>query len=140
MNLEESRFRDLLNDPPFDGTYRDEHRQQLRQQVLEAFDAVQVDLPGRAIRNTFSHWRGIMSRPIPRVAAVVLAMVTACVVFGVILRTQPTVAFGSLIDPILNAKSARFNMVVEMSGPAEPPPSGLLSLNQIGFDRRCPWV
>ena len=113
MNSEESRFRDLLNEPPFDGSYRKEHHEQLREQVLEAFDASRADLSRRWVRPTFPNWRAIMSRPVPRVAAIVLAMVTAFVVFSVMFRTQSTIAFDSLIGPILNAKTARFNMVIE---------------------------
>jgi hypothetical protein len=113
MNSEESRFRDLLNDPPFDGSYRKEHREQLRERVLEAFDVSRADLSRRWVLPTFPNWRAIMSRPVPRAAAIVLAMVTACVVFSVMFRTQSTIAFDSLIGPILNAKTARFNMVIE---------------------------
>lgn len=46
-------------------------------------------------------------------AAGLLVAVTACVVFGVLFRTQSTLAFAELIKPILTAKTARFNMVVE---------------------------
>src|SRR6266404_4589559 len=113
MNSEESHFRDRLNEPPFDGSYREDHREQLRQRVLEAFDASQAELSRPGVRRKFPNWREMMSRPIPRFAAIVLAMVSACVVFSVMFRAQSTVAFEKLIDPILKAKTARFNMVVE---------------------------
>ena len=113
MNSEESRFGDLLNEVAFDDSYRDEHCEQLRQQVLEVFDARQADLSHRSVRNTFLNWREIMSRPIPRFAAAALVMATVCAVFGLIFHTQPTVAFASLIEPILKAKTARFNVLIE---------------------------
>ena len=113
MTSEESRFGDLLNELPFDDSYRDEHRERLRQKVLEVFDARQADLPRRSVRNTFLNWREIMSRPAPRFAAAALVMATVCAVFGLMFYTQPTVAFASLIEPILKAKTARFNVLIE---------------------------
>src|SRR6185295_17033729 len=113
MNSEESRFRDLLNQPSFDGSYRTDRREQVRQKVLEAFDASQADLSRPRVRLTFPNWREIMSRPVPRFAAIVLAMVTACVVCSVMFQTQPTVAFDNVVGPILKAKTAIFNAVIE---------------------------
>ena len=113
MNNEESRFRDLLNEPPFDGSYRQEHRDQIRQQLLKTFDAAQADRSRRPFRHTFLYWREIMSRPVPRFAAAALVMTTVCAVFIVMLQTQPSIAFASFVEPILKAKTARFNAVVE---------------------------
>jgi len=116
MNSEESRFRELLNEPPFDGSYRKEHCEQLRQHVLEAFDASQANPARPWVRQPFSNWRELMRRPVSRIAAIVLAAAIVCAAFGVLFRAQPPVAFASLIEPILNAKSARFNAVVEGQG------------------------
>src|ERR1019366_7693839 len=113
MNNEESRFHDLLNEPPFDDSCRKEHRDQLRQQVLETFDAAQAERSRRPVGHSFLHWREIMSRPAPRFAAAALVMATVCAVVIVMLQTQPTVAFASLVEPILKAKTAKFNTVVE---------------------------
>jgi outer membrane lipoprotein-sorting protein len=113
MNSEESRFGDLLNKLPCDNSHRNEHREQLRQQVLEAFDAGQADLRHRSVRNTFLNWREIMSRPAPRFAAAALVMATVCAVLGLMFHTQATVIFASLIEPILKARTARFNVVIE---------------------------
>ena len=54
-----------------------------------------------------------MSRPAPRFAAAALVMATLCAVLVVMFQTQPTVAFASLVEPILKAKTARFNVVIE---------------------------
>ena len=113
MNSDESRFRDLLNEPPFDDSYRKEHRDQLRQEVLETFDTAQAERSCRPVRHSFLYWRETMSRPAPRFAAAALVMATVCAVFLVMLQTQPTVTFASLVEPILKAKTARFNAVVE---------------------------
>jgi outer membrane lipoprotein-sorting protein len=116
MNSEEARFRDLLNEPPFDDSYRDEHRAQLRQQVLEAFDVSQADVSRRAVRRMPRAWRAIVSPPVRRIAAVLLVAVSVYAVFAVVSRMQPTVAFADLVDPILKAKTARFNMTIESKG------------------------
>src|SRR6266446_3846404 len=108
MNNEESRFHDLPNEPPFDGSYRKEHRDQLRQQVLETFDAAQAERWRLPVRHTSLYWREILSRPAARFAAAALVMATACAVLIVILQAQPTIAFASLVEPILKAKTARF--------------------------------
>jgi outer membrane lipoprotein-sorting protein len=113
MNSAESRFRDLLNEPPFDDSSRKEHREQLRQQVLEAFDAVQADRSRRSVPHTFLLWREIMTRPAQRFAAAALVIATVCAVFIVMFQTQTTVAFANLVEPILKAKTARFNTVIE---------------------------
>lgn len=113
MNSDESSFRDLLNDTLFDDSYRKEHRDQLRQHALETFDAAQAERSGRPVRRTFLYWRKITSRPAPGFAAAALVMATVCAVFIVLFQTRPTVAFANLVEPILKAKTARFNTVVE---------------------------
>jgi outer membrane lipoprotein-sorting protein len=113
MNSDESRFRDLVNEPPFDGSYRKEHHQQLRQKVVESFDAAQAVRSRRSFPNSFLNWRQIMGRPAPRFAAAALVLAAVCTGFVVLLQSNPTVAFASIIEPILKAKTARFNVVIE---------------------------
>jgi outer membrane lipoprotein-sorting protein len=113
MNSDESRFHDLLNEPPFDDSFGKEHHEQLRQRVLEAFDAAQVSRSRPSVRRTFLNWKQIMSRRAPRFAAAALVMAAACVAFIVMFQAKSPVAFASLIDPILKAKTARFNAVLE---------------------------
>lgn len=113
MNNEESRFRDRLNEPSFDGSYRSDHRELLRQQMLEAFDTAQAASSRGAERYSFLNWRQFMNRPITRFAAAALLLGVVCSVFGVMFHSQSTLAFASLVEPILKAKSARFNQVVE---------------------------
>ena len=113
MNGDESSFRDRLNALPFDDSFRKEHRDPLRQRVLEVFDAAQADRSRRSVRHTFTYWRKIMTRPAPRFAAAALAIAALCVVFLAMFQSQPTVAFAKMIEPILKAKTARFNTMVE---------------------------
>ena len=47
-------------------------------------------------------------------AAGLLLAIAACVVFGVLFRTQSTAAFAHMIEPILKAKTARFNLTIEL--------------------------
>jgi len=49
-------------------------------------------------------------------AAGLLVAIAACVVFGMLFRTQSTAAFARMIEPILKAKTARFNLTIELKG------------------------
>ena len=54
-----------------------------------------------------------MKRYLTTVAGLLLA-ISACVVLGVLFRTQSTAAFAHMIEPILKAKTARFNFTLEL--------------------------
>jgi outer membrane lipoprotein-sorting protein len=47
-------------------------------------------------------------------AAGLLLAIAACTMFGVLLRTPSTAAFAHMIEPILRAKTARFNITIEL--------------------------
>lgn len=83
------------------------------QPVSDVVDRSPADLPRPPFRTAPASWRKLMSRRTPRFAALVLLTATVCAVFGVLLRTRPTVAFANLADPILKAKTAKFNLEIE---------------------------
>jgi outer membrane lipoprotein-sorting protein len=117
MNADEERFARMIERSHLDDAPRPEHRDDLRNQVLAAFDRAQAPSAWTIPFARFSdHWRSIMTRPVPRLAAAVLLaglLITAgWLVFGV--DTQ--VAFADMIKPILEAKSAKFKMTVQMKG------------------------
>ncbi|MGO9110613.1 MAG: hypothetical protein ACLP9L_15435 [Thermoguttaceae bacterium] len=99
------------------GKVSDEFNDRLRRRLLDVFDGVPAD----TTRPTFltrllTNWRWIMRHPISRVAA---AAIFVLAVTGVALwfhggGTQ--LAFADFIEPILNAKTAKFKITTEMTG------------------------
>jgi outer membrane lipoprotein-sorting protein len=113
MNDDELIFRDRLNNLPFDDSCRQEHREQLREHVLAAFDESQIDPSPRRIPRPYSNWREIMRRPVPRLAAAVLIAASLCAVYLSFFSTHSTTAFAQMADPIIKAKTARFTVLLE---------------------------
>jgi outer membrane lipoprotein-sorting protein len=117
-NFEDEQFGRRLSRTSIDDAPRDEHRGQLRQQSLAAFDDAQSPVAWKTVswktslRHSLSDWRTIMSRPFPRVAASLLVIVA--VVLGVALfsSNNSNTAWADMAETILNTKSAKFKVAV----------------------------
>lgn len=114
MNDDELSFRDRLNELPFDDSCRQEHREQLRERVLAAFDEAQTDLSPRPVPRTYSNWREFMSRPVPRFAAAVLIAASLCAVILSLFGTPSATAFAQMANSIIKAQTARYTVVLEV--------------------------
>ena len=113
MNDDELGFRDRLNELPFDDSCRQEHREQLRERVLAAFDAARTDPSPLPVPRAYLNWSKFMSRPVRRFAAAALIAASLCAVYLSFFGAHSTMAFAQMVDPIIKAKTARFMVVVE---------------------------
>jgi hypothetical protein len=121
MNHEShDRLEALLGQVPVDDAIRPEHREQLRQDALAAFDRArpQLAVPGSSPTQP-NFWSWLMTHRTPRWTAVCLAFATA---LGWMLwpdANRQAFAFDDLIDSIMEAKTAKCRMTVAMEGQPE---------------------
>lgn len=78
MNNPEDNFRELLTDAPFDGSYRDEHRNEVRERALRAFDEVAAGGAPATVSLGDSSRRQFSRRRAVRMAAALVAAASLC--------------------------------------------------------------
>src|SRR5262245_29896399 len=117
LHDQEAEFARLLESLPCDDSARPEQSERLREQVLARFaEASKPETTYLAWKLLFRKGRELMRRPIPRL----IAGATAAAVVGIWLvlpgRPAAALAFGELADAIVQAKTARFQMEVNVEG------------------------
>jgi hypothetical protein len=115
MNDNEKYIEEFVNDIPFD-TPVDEHRDKLKNQLLNAFPKHRLQPAIHA-----NHvWRNIMKSPITKIAAAVVVISGALIAMHFVGLSTATVTFADVIKPILNAQTAVLDIIVgdeEAGGP-----------------------
>jgi outer membrane lipoprotein-sorting protein len=118
LNDQEAEFFRRIERAPAEDNQRGEHRAALREQALAAFDRA-AQAPPVVIhwKRAFDQGREIMRRPIPRLLAISAACVAVLALWILAPGGQSTAhAFHRFADAILDAKSARFEMQVDIEG------------------------
>ena len=108
MNDPENKWDELFDQLPVDSAARLEHQQQLKNQVLDAFD----NCPPRPHSKLKRAGHIIMKFKLPQltIAAAVVAAIATVFQFG----ATPAHALETLVNRIVNAKSARWVSVVDV--------------------------
>ena len=127
MNPLEVDLTKLASASAGDRASADRHRESLRPAVLAAFDdarAVQpktLQIP-RSNHNLFAPktWRTLMTHPASRVAAALMIAVAAIGIVWLLGGGSSNVAYADLVDPLLNAKTATFNISLRSNGKDVP--------------------
>jgi outer membrane lipoprotein-sorting protein len=116
LHDQESEFSRLLGQAPFDDVPSEAHRDRLREQMLARFESGPV--PGMSrLQRAIYQGREIMRRPIPRfVAAAAACLAVFCVWLLVPGQQSTAVAFNTFANAIVAAKSASFEMEVQIEG------------------------
>jgi len=118
LHEQESEFSRLLEGMPFDDAPRLEHTQRLREQVLDQFErARRAETVAPWWKHALKEGRDIMRRPIPRLIAGA-AVTSAILALWLFLpgRQSTVQAFNQLAQAIVQAKTAKFQMEVEIEG------------------------
>lgn len=114
MNFDEESFARMIERSGGDEPPRPEHRDQLRKQVLEAFERAQMpQYTVKFSRHLFLNWRYIMRHPISRITA---AAIFIFVLVGVVLWFHvggTKVAFADFIETFVTARSAKFTTIIK---------------------------
>ena len=120
MNLDENTFARMIDRAGGDDAPRPEHREQLRRQVLATFDRAQAEATRPTFRTrSLTNLRWIMRHPVSRATA---AAIFVLAVIGVVLWFHgggATPAFADFMESILEAKTAKYKMTIEI--PKEKP-------------------
>jgi outer membrane lipoprotein-sorting protein len=117
LNSNESDFLRLLERTPFDDTPTPEHRQTLRDRVLDRFEPRVTCEPARSAWQTaFRKGTQIMRRPVFR-----LLFTSACLAIGAFWLfvpggQSPAQAFNRFAEAVVSAKSAKFKMEMHVEG------------------------
>ena len=113
----ESEFRRLLQQAPFDDAPSDEHRQHLKQRMLEQF------APGASPEPTLLRWqsayqrgKNIMRRPAFRLLTAALLLAVGAFWLFVPGGQTPAQAFNRFAAAVVGAKTAKFQMEVQIEG------------------------
>ncbi|MHC4403455.1 MAG: LolA family protein [Planctomycetota bacterium] len=113
MSLDEDTFARFAEHLP-DDALRPEHRDELRGRALAAYDRAQeADGSTPPLSVPSYSWRMIMSRPIFRLAVAGLLVALVATVGWLVFSASAPVAFADLIKPILEARSAKFKVIVQ---------------------------
>jgi outer membrane lipoprotein-sorting protein len=98
-----------------DDAARPEHQAALREQALAAFDRAARGHNTRSWKRLVLFGRDIMKRPLPRYlsAAAVLAVLAWLFWPG---ANQPAFALSRMVDAVVSARSARFQMEIKVEG------------------------
>jgi outer membrane lipoprotein-sorting protein len=118
VNQQETDFSRLLRDVPCDDSPGLEHRQFLRERVLEEFDRKSTAATAPAgWKRALTKGREIMRRPIPRL----IAFTTACAAIAALWLVVPggqtaAQAFNRFAEAVVTAKTAKFQMEVNIEG------------------------
>ena len=117
MNLDENEFARMFEQSDLDDAPRPEHREQLRRQVLAAYDRARASsAPTVPFFRSFDDWRSMMSRPILRIAAAAALIAVVFFAGWLFLGGGTQVALAELIRPILEARSATFKITTHPEG------------------------
>jgi len=115
---QETEFSRLLREVPCDDAPRFEHRQSLREQVLDEFDRTTTIVAAHpGWKRALTKGREIMRRPIPRL----IAFTTACAAIAALWLVVPggqtaAQAFNRFAEAVVTAKTAKFQMEVNIEG------------------------
>ena len=118
FNEQESDVSRLIRESPFDDAPRLEHREDLHQRLIREFDrSLATTKPIRSWKQTYHSWRQFMRRPIPRLIAISIVCLTIIAPW-LFFPSQQTkaFAFNDLATAIIEAKTAKFKMVVTNEG------------------------
>jgi outer membrane lipoprotein-sorting protein len=120
MSFDENDFARMIERTGGDDNPRPGHQEQLRRQMLEVYDRARAGTRGAAfITSLLNHGRRIMRHPISRVAAAAIFLLALGAVALQFHGGGATPALADFLQPILDAKSARFKVLVEAEG--QPP-------------------
>jgi outer membrane lipoprotein-sorting protein len=116
LHDQESEFRRLLEGMPFDDAPRPEQVKRLREQVLDRFEqAARANTAGLWWKYALDEGRKVMRKPIVRLVAAAACL--AIVAFWLLAPGQQSArAFEKFADAIVQAKTARFQMEVNVEG------------------------
>jgi outer membrane lipoprotein-sorting protein len=114
----ESELFEHLHHVPFDDRARDDHRTRLREQTLAAFDrAAQARPIVIGWKRTLNRGRMIMQRPLTRYVAIGAACAAVLAIWMFAPGHQSSAhAFNMFAEALVNARSATFEMTVEIEG------------------------
>lgn len=117
LHKQEIEFSRLLRQLPCDDATRPEHRDALREQALATFHQSQQTRAASGWKHALNQGREIMKRPIPRLIAVTAACIAVAVLWLFVPGHQSTAqAFNALADALIAAKTAHFQMEVQVEG------------------------
>lgn len=124
---DETELEQLLSHMPLDELPRPEHQSELRRKVLLEYDqASDTRLVVRIGRGLIQKGKRVMAHPLSRIAAATTAAALALV--WLFAPSMPTAsAFAGLLEPMLNAKTARFRVIVKSEGQAVQEGAGYFS-------------
>ncbi|HLN31400.1 MAG TPA: hypothetical protein VK395_26905 [Gemmataceae bacterium] len=118
LHEQESEFSRLLEGMPFDDAPRLEHTERLREQVLDQFErARRAETATPWWKHALKEGRDIMRRPMLRLFAGAAACLAILAFWLFIPGRQSTVqAFQQLAQAVVQAKTAKFQMEVDIEG------------------------
>ena len=111
----ENEWEKLFEQLPLDATAGDEHRRQLREKVLAVFDAQSARHSQFLGLNRLGHI--LMTYKAPHWTAA--AILIACIAWIVHSSDSPAFAFNALVDNVMQARTARYEMTATIVG--QPP-------------------
>ena len=117
LDEQESEFSRLLSRTSFDESARGEHRDALRERALAHFESAEFTAPLARWKSALNKGRTLMRRPIVRYTAFAAACLTVAAIWLLVPGQQSTAeAFNKFAEAIVEAKTARFQMELEMTG------------------------
>ncbi len=113
MFKDESEFKKIVNRLKIDTEPNPKHREQLRRQVLSAFNEA-----GRRTTTWIIDFKTIrrkfMKSPVTKIAAAAVIITAVLIAFNQFEASTP--AFADIVRPLLTARTATYKMTVDMEG------------------------
>jgi hypothetical protein len=121
MDFDENTLARMMARAGGDDAPRPEHHRQLRQQVLEVFDRA----PAETTRSTFlirslTKWRWIMRHPVSSATAAAIFVLAVTGVAWWFHGGGTTPAFADFLQPLLEAKTVKCKVTVDITSPPAP--------------------
>ena len=118
MRQDEEQFREAVTQLKIDDAPREQHRRELREKVLAAFErASEKPIRAEVFAPRFEHWRKIMRTRIARVAAAgVFVLGVGAVITVLTLGDGASVAFADVLTRIREAQTVTYKMTVQIEG------------------------
>ena len=111
MNEKTDSWDNLFASLPVDTAIREDHRQDLEGRVLDAFDTAAAKNERAASRSTKQR---LMQSRVLRLAIAASLLIALAFAFSV--GNRPAFALEALVDKIVNASSARWDMILQRQG------------------------
>jgi outer membrane lipoprotein-sorting protein len=117
LDEQEAEFARRLARLPLDDGPRDAHRDELRERFLAGCESSTSQAPAGRIRPILFQGRALMRRPLVRLTALAAACLVVAIAWLFLPGQQSTAAaFNAFAAAIVDARSAKFQMVVSIEG------------------------